>query len=113
MKSDPVPTNLLKEILPQLIKLITKIINTSLELGVFASQWKVAIVKPLLRKIGLELTTSNYRLVSNLSFLSKVLERCMVNQFTTHCDVNNLLPGYQSAYRRNYSCESCIDKNYK
>ena len=47
---DPVLTNLLKEILPQVIKPITKIINTSLELGVFASQWKVAIVKPLLKR---------------------------------------------------------------
>ena len=92
---NPVPTNLLKEILPQVIKPITKIINTSLELGVFASQWKVAIVKPLLKKMGLELITSNYQSVSNLPFLSKVLERYMVNQFTAHCDVNNLLPGYQ------------------
>ena len=107
---DPVPTNLLKEILPQVIKPITKIINTSLELGVFACQWKVAIVKPLLKKIGLELITSNYRLVSNLSFLRKVLERCVVNQFTAHCDVNNLLPGYLSAYRRNYSCETALIK---
>ena len=57
---DPVPTNLLKEIFPQVIKPITKIINTSPELGVFANQWKVAIVKPLLKKIGLELITSNY-----------------------------------------------------
>ena len=108
-KSDPVPTNLLKEILPQVIKPITKIINTSLELGVFASQWKVVIVKPLLKKMmGLELMTSNYCPVSNLPFLSKVLERCMVNQFTAHCDVNNLLPGYQLAYRRNYSCKTAL-----
>ena len=107
---DPVPTNLLKEILPQVIKSITKIINTSLELGVFACQWKVAIVKPLLKKIGLELITSNYQPVSNLSFLSKVLERCVVNQFTAYCDVNNLLPGYQSAYRGNYSCETALIK---
>ena len=47
---DPVPTNLLKEILPQVIKPIAKIINTSLELGIFTCQWKVAIVKPLLKK---------------------------------------------------------------
>ena len=107
---DPVPTNLLKEILPQVIKPTTIIINTSLELGVFASQWKVAIVKPLLKKIGLELITSNYQLVSNLSFLSKELERCMVSQFTAHCDVNNLLPGYQLAYRRNYSCKTALIK---
>ena len=34
----------------------------------------------------------------------------MANQFTTHCDVNNLLPGYQLAYRRNYSCETALIK---
>ena len=107
-ESDPVPTNLLKEILPQVIKPMTKIINTSLESGIFASQWKVALVKPLLKKMGLELVTSNYHPVSNLPFLSKVLKRCVVNQFTAYCDANNLLPGYQSAYRRNYSCETAL-----
>ena len=54
--------------------------------------------------------TSNYQLVSNLSFLSKVLERCVVSQFTAHCDANNLLPGYQLAYRRNYSCKTALIK---
>ena len=34
----------------------------------------------------------------------------MVSQFTAHCDVNNLLPGYQLAYRRNYSCETALIK---
>ena len=51
-ESDPVPINLLKEILPQVIKAITKIINTSLESGIFASQWKVALVKPLFKEDG-------------------------------------------------------------
>ena len=58
----------------------------------------------------LELMTSNYHPISNLPFLSKVLERCVVNQFTAHCDANDLLPGYQSAYRRNYSCETALIK---
>ena len=109
-ESDPVPTTLLKEILPQVIKLITKIINISLELGIFASQWKVALVKPLLKKMGLALVAPNYHPVSNLPFLSKVLERCVVNQFTAHCDANNLFPSYQLPYRRNYSCETALIK---
>ena len=109
-ESDPVPTTLLKEILPQVIKPITKIINTSLELGIFASQWKVALVKPLLKKMGLALVVPNYHPVSNLPFLSKVLERCVVNQFTAHCSANNLFPSYQLAYRRNYSCEIALIK---
>ena len=95
---DPDPTTLLKVILPQVIRPVTKIINTSLELGIFASQWKVTLVKPLLKKIGLVLVAPNHHPVSNLHFLSKVLERCVVNQFTAHCDINKLFPGYQLAY---------------
>ena len=49
-ESDPVWTALLKEILLHIIIPITEIINTSLEFGIFASQWKVALVKPLLQK---------------------------------------------------------------
>ena len=60
--------------------------------------------------MGLALVASNYHPVSNLQFLSKVLERCVVNQFTAHCDANNLFPSYQLAYRRNYSCETALIK---
>ena len=109
-ESNPVPTTLLKEILPQFIKLITKIINTALELGILAIYWKVALVKPLLKRVGLALVAPNYRPVSNLPFLSKVLERCAVNQFTAHCDANNLFSSYQPANRRNYSCEMALIK---
>ena len=109
-ESDWVPTTLLKEILPQVIRLITEIINTSPEFDIFASQWKVTLVKPLLKKMGLALVAPNYHPVSNLPFLSKVLERCVINQFTAHCDTSKLLPGYQSAYSRNYSCETALIK---
>ena len=42
--------------------------NTLLEVGVVASDWKMAIVRPLLKKVGLELIHSNYRPVSYLPF---------------------------------------------
>ena len=42
-------------------------------------------------------TPSNYRPVNNLSFLSKVLEKIVLNQFNEHCEKPNLLPDYQSA----------------
>ena len=60
--------------------------------------------------MGLALVAPNYCPVSNLPFLGKVLERCVVNQFTAHCDTINLFPGYQYAYRRNYSCEMALIK---
>ena len=50
---DIVPTALLKDILPHIIDILVKIISASLEEGVFAEKWKVAIVRPLLKKLGL------------------------------------------------------------
>ena len=65
---------ILKQIIPSIITPITNLINYSLENGVFADKWKMAVIKPLLQKAGLELICKNYRPVSNLSFLSKIHE---------------------------------------
>ena len=53
---------------------------------------------------------SNYRPLSNLSFMSKVAEKVTLTQFTKHCEENKLLPAYQSAYRKNHSCEASLVK---
>ena len=87
---------LLKEILPSLIEPITKIVNTSLQQGIFSKHWKIAVIRPLLKKKGLELTTSNYRPVSNLTLLSKVVEKAALHQLVAHFENNNLMPDYHS-----------------
>ena len=51
-ESDPIPTSLPKQILPAVISTITKIMNASLRDGIFASNWKTTIVRPLLKKTG-------------------------------------------------------------
>ena len=56
------------------------------------------------------MVNSNYRPVSNLPFLSKVVEKCMLKKFNIHCDNNNLLPYYQLAYRQNHNTEMAIIK---
>ena len=99
---------LLKKLLPYIIKPITYLIHTSLSNGVFAANWKTAIIRPLLKKPGLELMTKNYRPVSNLSFLSKLLEKCALVRFNNHCKENDLMPSYQSAYREHHSCETAL-----
>ena len=63
---DPISTTLLKDILLLVIKPIMKIINISLQHGVFTRTWKVAVIKPLL---GLDLIPQNYHPVSNLPIL--------------------------------------------
>ena len=100
----------IEEIIKIFFSLLTKIINLSLSEGLFVEEWKVAIIHPLLKKLGLDLISKNYRPVSNLPFLSKVVEKCALKQFIKHCDENSLLPTYQSAYRKNYSCETTLVK---
>ena len=51
---DPIPTHLLKSCSDSLIPVITNIINSSLESGIFPDCWKEAVVIPLLKKPGLE-----------------------------------------------------------
>ena len=103
---DPLPTQLLKETLDTSLPLITKLVNLSLSSGVFPTNWKHALVTPLLKKAGLELTYKNYRPVSNLSYISKLVERAVVNQLNDHLKLNCPMPDRQSAYRVGYSTET-------
>ena len=52
----------------------------------------------------------NYRPVSNLSFLSKVLEKVVVNQLNSHTNSSNTSNLYQSAYRKFHSTETALLK---
>ena len=73
-------------------------------------EWKIAIIRPQLKKLSLTLIHSNYRSVSNLPFLSKVVEKVVLDQIASHCTNHGLIPDYQSAYCTNYSCETTLLK---
>ena len=73
---DPVPSPLFKRVFNNISNSVLKIINTSLETGICPEAFKTAVVKPLLKKPNLDPSVlSNYRPISNLPFLSKVLEK--------------------------------------
>ena len=105
---DALPTRLLKECIEDLLPTITNLVNLSLWDGVFASEWKTSIIRPLLKKPNLDPIPSNYHPVSNLSFLSKLLEKFAMDHVNEHCNLHKLLLDYQSAYRNGYSCETAI-----
>ena len=107
---DAIPTTTLKQVLDTIIVPITRIVNVSLESGIFASKWKTAIVHPILKKAGLDLILSNFRPVGNLSFIFKVVEKVVLTQFNKHCSAHKLILDYQSAYRANYCCERALAK---
>ena len=50
---DTIPSSLLKWLVTDLAPTLTKLVNTSLTSGVFATDWKTLIIRPLLKKLGL------------------------------------------------------------
>ena len=71
------------------------------------SSQKCACVTPILKKTSLDIgELGNYRPFSNLTFLSKALERCIYEQTTAYLQENKLFPDKQSAYRKFHSTET-------
>ena len=92
-----------------LVPLITHITNESLMSGTVPIQFKQAIVVPILKKHGLDCNIlKNFRPVSNLPFVSKVLEKVVLSQLQEHLYDNNLLEVKQSAYRKGHSVETAV-----
>ena len=106
---DPLPGYVTRNALSTLLPFITKIINTSLQSGQMPSQLKVAKLRPLLKKPSLDHTQfSNYRPVSNLTFLSKAIEKLVANQLISYINKNNLNESFQSAYKQYHSTETAL-----
>ena len=106
---DPIPTWLGKQHIDVLLPTLCRIINTSLQSGVFPDELHRAIVTPVLKKVSLDRNElKNYRPVSNLHFTSKILEKCASSQITEHTETNNLSEPRQSAYRGQHSTETAL-----
>jgi hypothetical protein len=106
---DPIPTQLLKDCLEALLPTITKLVNLSLELSTMPVNLKKALVTPLLKKALLDCEIfKHYRPVSNLAFISKVVERIVAIRVKEHMDVNGLHEIFQSAYKSLHSTENAL-----
>ena len=83
--------------------------NLSLEKGLFPLEFKRSIVRPLIKKETLDPDElSKYRAISNLSFLSKTLERIVACQIDEYLHDNGLYAKMQSAYRKYHSTETAL-----
>jgi hypothetical protein len=106
---DPMPTSVLKHCIYELADIITRLINFSLTDASVPTQFKQAVIVPLLKKPGLDVDVlKNYRPVSNLSFISKVLEKVVLFQLERHLTQINGYVTYQSAYRKCHSTETAL-----
>ena len=109
--TDPIPTNLLHDIAEEIIEPIHDAITISLHEGFVPKSLKTATIIPLLKKNNLDKNIlSNYRPVSQLSTLSKVLEKVVATQILTYLNENKLLNSLQSAYQPHKSTETALTR---
>ena len=99
---DHLPCCVLKNSLSNIIEPLTHIINLSLKEGRVPHEWKRASITPLF-KGGDNMLPVNYRPISVLSVLSKVLEKLVFKQVYSYLDKNDILVSNQYGFRPKYS----------
>ena len=106
---DPLPTFLIKECIDILLPSITKLVNCSLWEGLVPDGFKKAVVTPLIKKASLPVDDlKNYRPVSGLSFISKLVESVVAKRLIDHIHQHGLDNPYQSAYKSGHSMETAL-----
>ena len=111
-KSSPldfIPTSLLKQCNMLFAEIIARLGNMSFSQGIFPTKYKFSVVTPLLKKPNLNSDVpANFRPISNLNNISKIIERLFLSRIQPHvCSSGNFSPT-QSAYRRHHSTETAL-----
>ena len=106
---DPLPTSLLKCHIDSLSPVLARIINASLSSSVVPPSMKHAVITPILKKRGSDINVpTNYRPISNITFVAKITERFVAQQLQHFMDENGIYGVYQSAYRPHHSAETML-----
>jgi hypothetical protein len=104
---DGISSRFLKDGSPIIVGPITHIINLSLIQGIVPDELKSARVVPLYKKND-KLSVGNYRPVSILNIVSKVLEKVVYDQVESYFTDKDLLYKFQSGFRRGFSTDTCL-----
>ncbi len=108
---DTLPTSFFKSVLNCLEADLLEVVNTSLLSGTFPNSLKTAVVKHLLKKRNLDSTMlSNYRPISNLPFIGKIIEKVVFNQLNNYLTSNGYLDNFLSGFRMHHSTETALIK---
>ena len=97
----------LKDRATVLAKPISQICNLFIKYSIFPSDCKTAKLKPLFKK-GSKTALKNYRPISLLSLVSKIIEKVIHDQTQSFLDKNNIIYRYQSGFRKFFSTDSCL-----
>ncbi len=102
--SDGIPMKFIKDALYVIAFYLTCIVNTSIVTGIVPTAWKHALVIPLF-KSGDVSDFNNFRPVSLLPIISKILEKIVANQLTHFLETKKLLSNSQRGFRPKLSTE--------
>ena len=101
---DGISSKLIKIIEPAIIKPLTLLINQVLNTGIFPDELKIAKVIPLFKKYDPKLL-KNYRPISLLPTISKVIEKIIFTQLSTYFNENKLIFDNQYGFRPKHSTQ--------
>ena len=105
---DPLPPSVLKECIQTLLPFLVVLVNYSLKQGSIDGLTE-AVIRPLLKKAGLDPNIfSNLRPISNLTFISKLIERVVNIRISDHMKANNLDCPSQYGYKKHHSTETLL-----
>ena len=108
--TDFLPESILKDNIDTIIPTLCNLVNQSLSQG-SVDGLKIADVIPTLKGVKLDPNDlKNYRPISNLSFLGKLIERVVLSRLNEHLEQNNLNISEESAYKKNHSTETILLK---
>jgi len=88
---------------------ITNIFNKSLITGKFPTEWKQAKISAIFKK-GSKVDSGNYRPISILPVISKLIEKIVHQQLYTYLSTNNLLSQAQSGFRKSFSTQTSLHR---
>ena len=110
---DEIPEKLINPVIKSTSTNILKIVNDSLQNGVFPTYLKKSHIIPVPKSSKQNVNElSDFRPIINISIISKIMEKCVFSQIFNHLENHNLLIPNQSAYRKNHSCETALIKIY-
>ena len=104
---DGINARFLRDGASELKYVLTFIVNLSISTNTVPIELKKARVRPLFKKSN-RLLVSNYRPVSVLNVVSKILERAVYIQLEKYLNESNILFNHQSGFRKAYSTETCL-----